>query len=539
MNQLFEQFVLVVNAFWQRRFYALTVAWLVCLVGWAAVASMPNSYKSSGRLFIDTSNILRPLLKGLAVERDLDAELELMKRTLTSRANLANVARLADLDITATTPSQMEALLESLKGRTEVRSEGAKLMSISFVDSDPVRARDVVQAFITTIIETNLGQSRKDIDAARKFLDSQLDVYERQLQEAEQRLAKFREEKLSKLPSQAEAQRRSENLQNELLEVEANLRRAISQRDMLRRRLEAGPQLHNETRLMELENSLNEMLVSYTEQHPEVIALRRKLEALRKSEETRSQGALNSTDGVSDEPRIEARAEVTDPAHEQIRLDLAQQETDVSFYVERAGRIRNQLQKLERSIAQIPEVETEFKDLNRDYEVIKQRYSELVSRREQARLSRDREVQGEKIQFRLVDPPRIPSSPSGPSRSKLLTVTLLMGIGAGVGFTFFLGLVIETFSGPEHLRRAFPLPVLGTVSVIESVRRHTWEVAKSSTFIGSFLLLFAVYGGLLWVERQTGLANISSAEWVADSYQEIETIIRRSTSTLSGMLERI
>ena len=110
MNDVYEQIKFIVNSVWQRRFSALAVAWFVCLAGWTVVATMPNAYTSSARIFIDTSNILRPLLRGILVETDIDAELDLMKRMLTSRSSLSNVARLTDLDLTVSTPQQMEAL---------------------------------------------------------------------------------------------------------------------------------------------------------------------------------------------------------------------------------------------------------------------------------------------------------------------------------------------------------------------------------------------------------------------------------------------
>ncbi len=181
MNDVYEQIKFFVNSIWQRRSYALAVAWFVCLAGWIVVATMPNAYKSSARIFIDTSNVLRPLLKGLAVETDIEAELELMRRTLTSRANLSNVARLTDLDLTASTPHEMESLLQSLSSRTQIKPEGRKLLTISFVDSDPTRARDVTEALITTFVEMNLGHGRENIDAAQQFLDSQILTYDNDL----------------------------------------------------------------------------------------------------------------------------------------------------------------------------------------------------------------------------------------------------------------------------------------------------------------------------------------------------------------------
>ena len=95
------------------------------------------------------------------------------------------------------TSYEMEMLLLSLKSRTQIKPDGPKLLTISFIDSDPLRARNVTEALITTYIEMNLGHFREDIDSAQQFLDSQIVKYDKQLQGAEEQLATFKQNKLN------------------------------------------------------------------------------------------------------------------------------------------------------------------------------------------------------------------------------------------------------------------------------------------------------------------------------------------------------
>ena len=540
MNDVFEQIKFFINSVWQRRFHALAVAWFVCLAGWIVVATMPNAYKSSARIFIDTSNILRPLLKGLTVETDIEAELELMRRTLTSRANLSNVARLTDLDLTVSTPYEMQALLDSLKSRTGIKSEGRRLLTISFVDSDPVRARDVTQALVTTFIDMNLGHGREDIDAASQFLDSRIAEYEQQLQQAEERLANFKQEKLSKLPGQANAQLRIEALRNERLEAEAALRRATSQRDVLRQQLEAPGSVIRDPRIEELEESLGDLLSRYTEQHPEVLALRRKLEALRKARDLDSLAKpADALAGASQTPLISDEPDWTNRAVAKIKLDLAQHETDIAFYEGRVSRITRQINNLDRTVAQIPEVEAELTRLNRDYEVLKLKNFELLGRREQARISGERDIRVDDIKFRVLEPPRVPGSPTGPSRSLLLLVSLFGGIGAGTVFALLLGLLSNAVTDPEQLRGSFGLPILGTISTIDSFKNHSLRLAQTSAFFTGLALLFVTFAGLLMIERQSGLANLASNKHINAAYQEVGAASGRLKSVIADVIGRM
>ena len=252
------------------------MAWAVCLLGWTFVVSRPETYTASTRIFLDTATFLKPLLEGLAIERDVTTELEVMRQTLTTRANLEKVARLTDLDVLATTPAQMERLIDGLRARTDIETDGRFLLTIKYQDPDPVRARDVVEAIGRTFIDNNLGSTREEMESAQLFLDRQIELYERELVAAEQRLARFKEERLSKLPDQENYRFRIDEMRSQLEEAQANLKRARTRQAQLRHRLEQAPVSADTLQFFEAEQELARLRSLYTEKHPEVIAARRK-----------------------------------------------------------------------------------------------------------------------------------------------------------------------------------------------------------------------------------------------------------------------
>jgi polysaccharide chain length determinant protein (PEP-CTERM system associated) len=281
VHEFYAQALHLLNAVWHRRWAARGAAWLVALLGWALVVSQPNTYTSSARIFIDATSIMKPLLEGLAIDWDINLDPEVMKQTLTTRANLERVARLTDLDLMATTPAAMERLLEAMRSRTTFTNEGRYLLRLSYTDGDPVRAQEVAQALTEVFLDSNLGHSREQMEAAQEFLDRQIAVYERQLEEAENRLASFKRDRLSTLPSQQSYHFEIEQLRDELAEAEAGLARAQAQQARLRRQLNAGPTSDTALQIFEAEQALEELSTRYTERHPDVIALQRKLAALR------------------------------------------------------------------------------------------------------------------------------------------------------------------------------------------------------------------------------------------------------------------
>jgi Chain length determinant protein len=287
VHELYVQFLHLLNAVWHRRWAALGASWLVALLGWALVVALPNTYTSSARIFIDATSIMKPVLEGLAIDWDLNLDPEVMKQTLTTRANLERVARMTDLDLTATTPAAMERLLNSLRSRTSFVNEGEYLLRLSFTDPDPARAQQVAQALTDVFLDANLGHSREQMENAQAFLDRQIADYERQLGDAEQRLATFRQERLSTLPSEENYEFQTEQLRDELAEAEASLARTQALQTRLRGELNAGPTSDTALQIFETEQAVEQLLINYTERHPDVIALRRKLAGLRGDAGTR------------------------------------------------------------------------------------------------------------------------------------------------------------------------------------------------------------------------------------------------------------
>src|SRR5262245_66586775 len=98
MHELAEQLLSHLKAIWRYRWYAVAFAWLIALVGWGIVFSIPNRYQADARVYVDTQTVLKPLLDGLAVQPDLDQMVVMISRTLLSRPGLEKVIEMAGLD---------------------------------------------------------------------------------------------------------------------------------------------------------------------------------------------------------------------------------------------------------------------------------------------------------------------------------------------------------------------------------------------------------------------------------------------------------
>jgi polysaccharide chain length determinant protein (PEP-CTERM system associated) len=193
MDELIRQAVAVLRGMWQRRWLGIIVAWVVGLASAVAVMAIPDKYEASARVYVDTQSILKPLMSGLVTMPNMDQQVMLLSRTLITRPNVEKLIRMADLDLKIESKKERDALVESLMSSLKISNTTRdNIYSITYRDSRPEHAKKVVQALVSIFVESNLGSARKDSEAARKFLDQEIEGYEKKLEEAEARLKEFK-----------------------------------------------------------------------------------------------------------------------------------------------------------------------------------------------------------------------------------------------------------------------------------------------------------------------------------------------------------
>lgn len=480
MEELLTQLIGYLRGMWRFRWWGLALAWVVGISGGVSVYLMPDRYESSARIHVDTQSVLRPLMSGLAIQPNIGQQIDLLSRTLISRPNVEKLITMADLDLTVQKPEQREALINSVTNRLTIQSgRRDNLFTLSFNDTEPARAQRVVQSLLSLFVESGLGGKRQDTDAARRFIEEQIRSYELKLSEAENRLKDFRLRNMALLGAGtrdyvtqiAEA---SEQLRAARLE----LREAEDSRDAIRQQLVAGPAEEGlapppmaatpeiDARIDLLKRNLDEMLQRYTELHPDVVGARRVIDDLEKQKQARI-AAMQGAPGTDGFGGFGANAGV-----EQTRLAVAQAEARVASLRARVAEFESRVARLSEDVKRIPELETEMAQLNRDYSVNKSNYDQLLSRRESASIAADMSTQSGIADFRIIDPPTLPSKPSAPNRLLLLPLAALAGLLAGFALTFLVSQLRPAFSGARQLREISGLPVLGTVSMLSSIERR-------------------------------------------------------------------
>ena len=438
MDDLIRQGIAILQGMWQRRWIGLAAAWIVGIAGVVAVMRMPDVYEASARIYVDTQSVLKPLMQGLAVQPNVDQQVMILSRTLISRPNVEKLIRMADLDLSAKTKADQDAMVDGLVKSLKIESLGRdNLYTLSYRDAKPEKAKRVVQSLASIFIESNLGEKRKDSDSAKKFIDEQIKVYEKKLEEAEDRLKEFKIRNLSSNESlEKDYFTRLSELTAQLNRSRLELREAENSRDALKREL-AG----EEPILLPDDSSpaVGRSSVPVPEIDGRLDALKKDprwaVAALHGSAPGRDrrqapdQGARGSESrrcsrrarrrrrrARGNEERLSLQG---NPVYQQLRVSLAETEATVAQLRTRVAEYEARFAKLKDSAKLMPQMEAEYTQLNRDYGVHKRNYETLVSRREQAEISGDMEnVSG--ADFRLIDPPRVSPQPVAPNRMLLL-----------------------------------------------------------------------------------------------------------------------
>lgn len=510
------------RSLWRRRWHGAAVAWLVCLAGWSVVLYLPDEYQAKARIYVDTESMLRPLLRGIAVDTSILTQVDIMQRTLLSRPNLQKVSHMADLDLAARTPADTEAVINELRQRIVLAAEGRNLFALSYTGTNRDTATKVVQALLSVLVETNLGNSRKDMVSARNFIDDQLRDYARQLDQAEKRIADFKAKNVGFLPGENNYYTKLDQARQELEKNQADLDESRHKREELARQLasvpkytesylsgpgdfgagppvgaaDAGPD--DTVRVAELERKLRELRQTYTDEYPDVVKIKRMLEQA-KQDAAQAQ-AERAAHAPADMPPVDPRARkstVPNPVYEQLQLQLVTLDSSMASLESRISRAKAEVDKWQRLAQSVPEVGAEMSKLTRDYDVIKKAYDELLSRRESAKIGSDMETQTQTVQFRIVDPPETPVLPVAPKRGLLLSVVLIGGIVAGAAFAFLLTQIDDSIMTVRQLKEAVSVQVLGAISrVTDGVRERRHRVGNVG-FAALCLGLVAVYAGVI------------------------------------------
>jgi protein tyrosine kinase modulator len=496
------------------RWHALIVTWVLCLIGWFVVYTLPDRYETRAQIYVDTSSILKPLLQNIAVSPNTENAADLVRRALLARPTLEKVAdNTGLLQRARNNADEQEHLLLKLEQDLTITGDNhSNVYTITYADRNPKMAQSVVASLLDTFVHDSLGVSRTDTRNAQQFLKQQVAEYEQRLTASESKLADFKKEHIGLMPDQRGDyfnRLQAETTSNNTLQT--SLAVMTRQRDELRRKMtgisvdgrvpdmpsdsqiQAATQL--DSQIQDSKRQLEALLLRFTDKHPDVIALRdtiTRLEARRRTE----LGGVRAT-SVAGGSGMNAGV---DAVMQSLQIQLNNADVQVASLQTEVAQSNARVAELRRALTTGPEVEAELASLNRDYAVIKGTYDALLQRFESARIS-DRADQSEDVRFRMIEPPRVPVEPSAPMRGLLMVGVLILAAFVGLAVAYGLNLAHPVFVAPRTLTDVLKLPVLGVVSTFAGAAETLGLRRQKMMLAGASGLLFVTFVGLAAVSH--------------------------------------
>jgi polysaccharide chain length determinant protein (PEP-CTERM system associated) len=504
MNNALDFILEQIRGVWRFRWTAMLVAWTVCLVGWLVVLAIPDTYSAWARVYIDTRTRLGQVTSGIAVESNVAAEAASVRAALLGGPQLEKVARLALPAFASSTPAQQQSIIEGLRARLQVESSGEHeqkqpdLYTITYTDHDWRTAHSVVDQLLRLFLANALGGSEEGAEQAQQFLQQQIAEYDKRLQTADSKLAEFKRTNAGMVPgATGDYFTRLQTASDELQKARAALILAEEKRSELQRQLSSeapvlggirlpGAGTDTASEIRETQAKLDELLLRFTDKHPDVIAARRTLEDLKKRQQAEIAAARRG-----DPSAIAATGLASNPVYQGIRLQLSQADVEVAAAKRQVDDQEAKIAELRKMINTAPGVEAEYARLTRDYDVTKLQYQTLVDRLNRARLSDKAEATGV-VRFEVVDPPTGSAAPVSPDRPRLIFVVLLGGLVAGLGVGYLLHQLRPVVTSARQLAELTQLPVLGAVSM-------TWLERHKAQERRALWVYSAATGGLVVV----------------------------------------
>lgn len=522
MQELFHFIRIEVRGSWRYRWWAIITAWLLCVMGWLFVFTMPDIYEARAQVFVDADSRLADVMGDVGVAPGVGSRVFIVRQAMLGRPQLERVARETDLDLRARDSEEKEALITALRDRIGVASgrtrQAQNLYTITYDDRDRGMAIAVVQTLLDTFVEDVLELKERGTQDVTGYLEEQLEHYSGLLSDAEIALAGFKKEYVGLLPGESGGI--FERLQAEmdgLKVLRSDLQIEEDRREELRRQLTSEspyvPEGANggggapvpggsaEFTIIELEQRRNDLLLSYTERHPDIIAIDEQLEQLYAKREARRAALTAEGNG------IEGVANATNPVYQTVQIALNESGVRIAALGSQISQRQATVSQLNNQIDTIPEVEAEFAKLTRDYAQYKTLYDELLMRKERERMGSVGD-QRDVVSFNVIDPPAASLDPVAPKRILLLVGVLLLGLGGGGAVAFLLHQLNPVFHDARSLHSVSERPVLGVVSMTWLERHRLGRTVDFSSFAiaGTSLLVVFAFTVLLR-EQLVGLMH--------------------------------
>jgi uncharacterized protein involved in exopolysaccharide biosynthesis len=430
-----------------------------------------------------------------------------------------------------------EDALKEVNRKTRVET-----VKMPVLDPDSSREREIISAFQVTygsrdpeiawkaatwLTNAYLGVSRHNLlvraKAAAAFYDTQVEQYGKEIADLESKLAVFKARNFGNLPELTDLNLNLlDRNQRDLDDVNTQIRSLQQEKVFLQQQLvQARNAGTDEGMLQQLEAEYSKKLATYDENHPDMIALRQQIDALKAGggavdslslpaqlqaqKQILAQARQRYSEDHPDVKRIERQIKTLEtriaagetnagnaigsPAVVQLKTQINALDTQVAGLDRRSAELRTKLDEMQHRVEATPQTEREYKTLTRDLELAHTKYDDINKSMMDSEVTAAAIASGRSDELSLVQAPSLPAKPAKPKRIAIAAIGLMLAILLSVTAVVVAESVDQTVRGSRDVRRVLDLSPLGVIPEIQdavAARRTRWRLAALTTCVVLF-----------------------------------------------------
>lgn len=462
----------------KKRWWILAIpALLLPVLAFAASYLVQPTYTSQTLVLVEQQKVPDTLVKPVIAE-DISARLASMKEQILSRSRLQPI--LERFNLFAGNHMNMDDRLDLMRKNIDIKpiqSEVAQKYPgfyISFKASEARTAQAVCEEITSMFVSENLRDRSEQTQGTTDFLKQQLDQAKRSLDDQDAKLAKFQQQYVGKLPGQEEGNlnmlnslntqlsastQQIERMQQDKTLMEAML--AQQQREIATPETQRIAPQAQQTELQSLLSQEADLTTRYTDDYPDVVAIRRKIRDLKHQ--------------MAQAPAPAAASPVTSAAHndspetQRLRLQIKALDMAIAQRKRDQSGTQGQVNLYQERISASPLVQEQYKNLTRDYQQAQLFYDDLLKKTNESRMASDLEHRQQGEQFRVMDAANLPDAPTSPKRPVFAAGGFIFGLALGLGIIALLEYRNTSLRTERDIWAFTKLPTLATISLIGDV----------------------------------------------------------------------
>jgi polysaccharide biosynthesis transport protein len=549
--------------FRRRKKPMLAAAGILFVIAASVAFLWPPSYRSTATILIEEQEIPQDLVRS-TISSYADQRIQVISQQVMTRANLMQIVDKYKLYTgyrrTHTNEETLERLRKDIKldilkadvidQRSGSRTTATIAFTLSYDGETSGGAQKVANELVSLYLNENIKNREQKTAETSSFLAEEAAKLGDHINDLEKKLAVFKTKNMARLPelTQLNMQLR-DRTDNELREVERQalaledrkiyLESQLSQIKPNTPLISVGGEriLDSGERLKTLQAQYASLSAVYSANHPDIVKMRREIDALRKETGTGAEAqevgkkliALRADLATAREKYSDDHPDVVklkksvatleaeqassanvkgpalkpeNPAYIALQTQLESTLSEMKSLRAKQTELKAKMASYELRLAETPQVEREYLDLTRDHETSVVRYREIKQKQMQAQISQDLEKDRKGERFSLIDPPQLPEQPSSPNRPAILLLGFVLSMGGGLASAAALENLDHSVRGSKTLANLLQVPVLAVIPYMETRyqkmhRRRVAVIIAASSVAALILALLLVH--FFWI----------------------------------------